>query len=338
MNTTSQTTAEQVKAYCARIGADPLLVQGAGGNVSWKDGATLWVKASGTWLADAAHKDIFVPVDLAYLLESINQNDFSRTPKLMQASALKPSIETVLHALLPAKVVVHVHAIEVLAHLVRKTCSQTLRQLLGDSVNYVEVDYARPGAELAAAVKASLSKNPTANVIFLKNHGMVIGAESVDQIESVLNQIISKLGCEESCATDAALPDSHIASYLPVDDPELHRLATDPLLFSFVRKFWALYPDHVVFLGAAACTFPGWQEFSAGIASLEKPLDLVFVENAGVYTHGVVGKAKLVQLRCYYDVLVRQSSDAELNALTKEQILSLLDWDAEKYRIGVAQQ
>ena len=53
-----------VRNYCARIGQEPLLVQGAGGNVSWKDGGTLWIKASGAWLADAEKDDIFVPADL----------------------------------------------------------------------------------------------------------------------------------------------------------------------------------------------------------------------------------------------------------------------------------
>ena len=48
--------AQEVAAYCARIGADPLLVQGAGGNASWKEAGTLWIKASGTWLADAGEK------------------------------------------------------------------------------------------------------------------------------------------------------------------------------------------------------------------------------------------------------------------------------------------
>ena len=37
----------------ARLGADPLVIQGAGGNTSVKDGAVMWIKASGTQLADA---------------------------------------------------------------------------------------------------------------------------------------------------------------------------------------------------------------------------------------------------------------------------------------------
>ena len=36
------------------IGADPLLIQGPGGNTSFKSGDELWVKASGAWLAEAS--------------------------------------------------------------------------------------------------------------------------------------------------------------------------------------------------------------------------------------------------------------------------------------------
>src|SRR3954464_12991143 len=103
---------DQVRTYCAVIGADPLLVQGAGGNVSWKDGDTLWIKASGTWLADATRKDIFVPVDLAHLRAAIDAGAMDVQPRTVGESALRPSIETLLHALMPQPVVVHLHAVE----------------------------------------------------------------------------------------------------------------------------------------------------------------------------------------------------------------------------------
>ena len=47
---------EAMMNFCASIGSDPLLVQGPGGNVSWKENNCLWVKASGTWLASAKKK------------------------------------------------------------------------------------------------------------------------------------------------------------------------------------------------------------------------------------------------------------------------------------------
>ena len=56
---------DELRAMSARVGRNILLVQGAGGNSSLKDDDVLWVKASGTWLADAEAKDIFVPVALS---------------------------------------------------------------------------------------------------------------------------------------------------------------------------------------------------------------------------------------------------------------------------------
>ncbi|HEY6601546.1 MAG TPA: class II aldolase, partial [Xanthobacteraceae bacterium] len=55
----------ELRRMSARVGRNMLLVQGAGGNSSIKHGDVLWVKASGTWLADAEDKEIFVPVSLS---------------------------------------------------------------------------------------------------------------------------------------------------------------------------------------------------------------------------------------------------------------------------------
>ena len=51
---------KSIADLCVRISKDRLLVQGAGGNISWKNGNVLWVKSSGSWLADANTINIFV--------------------------------------------------------------------------------------------------------------------------------------------------------------------------------------------------------------------------------------------------------------------------------------
>src|SRR5690348_5482698 len=119
-----------IERFCARIGRDPLLVQGAGGNVSWKDGDTLWVKASGTWLAEATQKDIFVPVDLRQLRTATARGDFSVVPVPIRATILRPSIETLLHSLMSHRIVVHLHAVDVLAHLVRASFPASILERL----------------------------------------------------------------------------------------------------------------------------------------------------------------------------------------------------------------
>ena len=189
MSTQIAATRASVSAYSAKIGGDPLLVQGAGGNVSWKTVDTLWIKASGTWLADALISDIFVPVDLQDLHQSIRSGNFAATPTLKSPSSLKPSIETMLHAIMPHSVVVHVHAIEALAHLVRKDCAQTLKSLLGESVRWALVPYHKPGPELATAVQLALSSQPRTDVLFLQNHGVVVGGETVAEVENLLQEI-----------------------------------------------------------------------------------------------------------------------------------------------------
>jgi hypothetical protein len=46
--------------------------------------------------------------------------------------------------------------------------------------------------------------------------------------------------------------------------------------------------------------------------------------------------AKQAQLKCYYDVIVRQSKLVTLKSLSPQQIAQLLDWDAERYRQHIA--
>ena len=102
---------QTVESFCTTIGSNPMLVQGAGGNISWKDGDTLWVKASGMWMVDAEKKDIFVPVDLKKIKKEIAKTNYSVDIQTLALSELRPSIETILHGLMPHKIVLHVHAV-----------------------------------------------------------------------------------------------------------------------------------------------------------------------------------------------------------------------------------
>lgn len=340
MNTLVRTTAEQVKEFCALIGTDPLLVQGAGGNISWKDGNVLWVKASGTWLAESTTKDIFVPVDLAHLRQAIAKKDFSATPKVVGASNLRPSIETFLHALMPQRVVVHLHAIEVLAHLVHDNFQADFQSLLDESTPWSVVEYYKPGATLAAEINAVLIQKPTAKVIFLKNHGVVIGGANVAEV----NQIMSGLTLALCTRPADICPPSHLMSmtaanlidqYTPVADVDIHQLALNPDLFKRLSSDWALYPDHVVFLGPRAYAYRTWEALNDEKFSDELP-ELVFIYGEGVYVRPSFNKAKHVQLRCYFDVIARQKLHSPMRVLTNIQISELLNWDAEQYRMNIS--
>ena len=53
---------ESFLSASAELGSNFNLIQGAGGNTSYKDGNSLFIKASGYKLKDSLNKDIFVEV------------------------------------------------------------------------------------------------------------------------------------------------------------------------------------------------------------------------------------------------------------------------------------
>lgn len=332
---------ESIVNYCAVIGTDPLLVQGAGGNVSWKDGDILWIKASGTWLSDAAEKDIFVPVILGHLQQAIAVSNFMITPRLQSESSLRPSIETLLHALMPHPVVVHLHAIEILAHLVRHDVERTLLASLGSLVRWTSVSYQKPGEELARAVHKALLIAADANVVFLQNHGVVIGGSDIAEVDAILKRLLDTLKAPTRPVSNLPPPDSDISItenrfYAPVQDPLIHQLVMDMALYKRLVSDWALYPDHVVFLGAKANVYESIDILKKSLEGKTEFPELVLVRGVGVFVLPEFNQGKYSQLRCYYDVLSRQEEFAALNSLNDSEIADLLNWDAEKYRILVA--
>lgn len=337
MITKASSIEKQVKGFCALIGADPLLVQGAGGNVSWKDGSVLWVKASGKWLAEAELKEIFVPVSLTHLQVALAKQDFSVKPEIARGSSLRPSIETLLHALMSQRVVVHLHAVEILAHLVRFNARQKIQDLVGEAVNWIFVDYFKPGSDLARAVFEELKKKPDANVVFMGNHGVVIGGENVDDIATLLDMLISKLKSKISVSepqSGSAIRQADFLArgYITCEDRELNQLALKDELISRLRHEWALYPDHVVFLGAEANILEiNFKMFELDERARCKPPFLIAIGD-GVYESSAATPAQKYQLRCYFDVVARLDAKEKLSTLNARQVSELRDWDAEKYR------
>lgn len=333
---------QTISQLCADLGKDPLLVQGAGGNVSWKENDVLWVKGSGTWLANADKEDIFVPVDLNHLQSALHEADFNATPKVVTKGTeqkLRSSIETVLHALMPQKIVVHLHAITSLSHLVTLACKENIDALFqhasSSSIQYAFVDYHKPGPELAQAIQESLKYKPNANVVLLKNHGIVLGAESVEDIYQLLQELNTICVAQGNPIETTHLPSTNIHSedtqYIPFPDTQVQQLALNANLFNRLQSDWVLYPDHAVFLGPKAFIYDSWADFKEQQDN-DNPPELIFIKNSGVFVKPDFNKAKIAQLRCYYDVISRISPDLKLDPLSEEAVNALLNWDAEKLR------
>ncbi|MCF8166050.1 MAG: class II aldolase/adducin family protein [Rhodoferax sp.] len=330
--------AVEVKSYCAQIGADPLLVQGAGGNASWKEGDVLWIKASGKCLSDAESEEIFIPVNLNHLRHEIRHKNFIANPLKKNVSRLKPSIETILHALMPQKIVFHLHAVEVLAHLVRKNLMGNFKKALLQNAKWGHIPYHKPGADLAKAVSEALLLMPNLEVIFLQNHGVIIGGENINSIRILLSKLLSLLGSQIPDLELTRMPHNNktiINGYAFSSSKELNLLSTDKNIFRRLRVEWALYPDHVVFLGQYAFILDDLNDLhSLKIPEIKPPF--IFIKNYGTLVSDETTESQKAQLLCYYNVLIRQPIDTDLVALTDEEIQALLNWDAEIYRKSIS--
>src|SRR6266536_981296 len=200
----------ELRRMSARVGRNILLVQGAGGNSSVKHGDVLWVKASGTWLADAEDKDIFVPVSLSGARAALANGD-ERMPLAPghAESSLRASIETSLHALMPHPVVLHVHSVNTIAWSVRSDAGDEFAARLR-GLAWRRLEYHHPGLPLAQAVRQSLAQGP-ADVLILGNHGLVVGAATCEAAEELVADVEPRLALEPRGAARA-------------DDRSLHRI------------------------------------------------------------------------------------------------------------------
>ncbi|OCP09347.1 MULTISPECIES: class II aldolase/adducin family protein [unclassified Ensifer] len=326
----------------ARVGADPLLVQGAGGNISIKEGGTLWIKASGLWLAHARQRDVMVPVALDPLLEALERDDPTAEKAqdfviaAQNASGLRPSIETTVHALMPQKVVVHVHCVETIATAVQTNGAAIAAERLA-GYGHVFVPYARPGLPLAKAIAERMQDNTS--VLVLGNHGLVVAAESVIDAAILLTDVTRRLtGTRRHAPTADLVSLGRLAvdsDYRLPEDIRLHSIAAD-LDSCRIAAGGSLYPDHVIFLGkGAVVAAPGETALSIEAkrrASGESLPPLLLFPGKGVLVQKEISAGAFAMARCLADVTARIPADTRLRYLTEAENAELLGWDAEKYR------
>lgn len=327
---------EKLVSLCLELSRDPLLVQGAGGNFSVKEEGALWIKASGTWLSDAGSEQIFLPISYKEVKELVERQDFQTLPKATNDSTLRPSIETWLHAIMPQKFVIHLHALDVLALLIHKGSQSELKAAGLDGIGWGFVKYVKPGPDLAVSVATLLAGQPTLEVLFLENHGIVVAANNIKHLYSLLERVRLLTGQKPIHSIIGEIPYNDIGfGYVPVLDKDIHALATQPALVELVRKAWAITPDHVVFLGAQPEFFSSVDDFQTQISvDNERPL-VVFISGVGVFSKGILDKAGQEQIRAYFELIIRQPQNQDFNTFSAEQIGELLNWDAEKYRLAL---
>ena len=178
----------ELRVYTSRLlGRDNTLVLHGGGNTSVKvrernvvgeEEEILYVKGSG-WDLETIEASGFTPVRMAHLLKLAQLESLSDpqmvnelAAHVIRAGAPAPSVETILHAVIPHKFVDHTHADAVLAITNTDDGEARVRELYGDDV--LIVPYVMPGFELArvCAQKIQAELKPSTIGMVLLKHGI----------------------------------------------------------------------------------------------------------------------------------------------------------------------
>lgn len=331
----------------ARVGRDPLQVQGAGGNSSLKGGGAMWVKASGTWLADAEMKDIMVPVRAADLAAELAAGGEPDAVDFVAPNGgpqgLRPSIETTLHAAMPQRVVLHTHCVATIALAIRQDGGEILRRELED-LDPIFLPYVMPGLPLAKALLAEAS--PERRVAILGNHGLIVAGDSPEEVEALLSEVSGRL--ERAVApplTEGVVRADErnalfSARYRAVEAPSLQAVARSPRHLALTAR-GPFFPDYVVFL-----------EPDLRIAEENEPVEtaadrltrdgeaptLVLLPGIGAAIRRDASPAAEAMARALGDVIARVPPEAPVRALPSTEVAALLGWDAEKYRRALSSE
>ncbi len=197
------TSVEQLVYQSRLVGAEESLVLWGGGNNSVKTTATdllgspidvMLIKSSGSDMKTIAPKQ-FPAVRLDYIAPLLGRAEMSDEEMvdylarcLVDPGGARPSIETLLHAFLPANAVLHTHADAILALTNTRGREKTIRDCFGDSL--VPVAYRRPGFRLSRDVAAAF--NPKAAGIVLMNHGLITWGASAKEAYDRHIEVVSR--------------------------------------------------------------------------------------------------------------------------------------------------
>ncbi|MDR2900570.1 MAG: class II aldolase/adducin family protein [Treponema sp.] len=281
---------DNLVAISRLYGSNPEYIVAGGGNTSFKDEKTLYIKESGTSLADCT-ADTFVKMDRT-VLAKIWENTYPEDPDKRESAVLedmmsakmageehkRPSVETLLHDLLPFAYVVHTHPALINGLTCSKEGEKAAERIFGGNAGNVNIALwipsVNPGYILSLTVKKAMAdyaakKGKAPSIILLQNHGVFVGANTTEEINLIYKNIADNInayikhkpnlsgevsGWKTSCATFPVLKDLAESAG---DGERFVSFRRNAGIISVVENrsafapvSSALSPDHIVYAGS----------------------------------------------------------------------------------------
>ena len=319
--------------------------QGGGGNTSVKnfDNGTMLIKASGYKLKDITETTAFVAVDRNKIADYYNSVDLKVEKDYEKESAalakgsvipianlevLRPSVEVGFHAILK-KYVIHTHS--VYGNLL--TCAvdgeKIAAKLFKDKdYGYIFLPYINPGFELTLAMMKGIEKYQTEKgkypeVIFMKNHGLVVNGDYIDRVKAVNTDV------NETIRKYFGIPDDFRT--IKLDTTPTGFCSATKVVNDFVKENGLgveyldenpLYPDQLVYLNNILHNSP----------------DTLVVKDGKVYYNTDIKQATTLEetLAAYLFIMTNlKKNGLAVSKMNEKEVAFINGWEAEKYRRSV---
>lgn len=361
-------TLDELVRFSNFYGSNKELVLAGGGNTSAKSDGYLFVKASGCSLA-GIDKSGFVKIDLS-LVEKIFEKEYPADDDAREAAAFgdlmaaratgeekRPSVETSLHALFPQTFVLHLHPA-----LVNGLACAVKGKVFADEIfagEYIWVDSCKPGYILAKLCQNLIldyekSKGKSPQIILLQNHGIFFAADSLEELESLVNTTLAALKAKvkffptlgeekepdpkaltliEGLKRFGALKGEAVYCANDITGRFLKsKEATEVLMLPFT-------PDHIVYCGA----YPLYvshestleKDYEAYLAQNKTEPKIIIIEACGFLALGKNEKAALTVRDVFIDAMkiaLYSENFGGPDHMTQELIDFIINWEVESYR------
>ena len=325
------------------------IIQAGGGNTSVKiNDETMFIKSSGYQLSEMEENVGYSKVNYKKIVDyfkshlEIKRSDEKELLENTLIQGKRPSIETFLHSI-TEKYTLHTHPLLINVFTSRKNGMKELKSMFPNSLI---IDYQTPGIFLAKEFFDKFSKleNPQkANIVFLKNHGLIVSGKNMDEVielhESILETLENKLKVNMQAYRNSTFLFKKLEDFI---ENNIVYLCENRRIKNFIENNsikdvnYCFSPDSLIYCNKKILLLNKNDDMLEVVENHNLKygnFNVAYFENELYIIAPNVKKAKEIESVLSFNLQVlKLNKNDEMDFLTEEEQNFLLNWDSEKYR------
>ena len=325
------------------------IIQAGGGNTSVKiDNEKMFIKSSGYQLSEMEENVGYSKVNYKKIVDyfkshlEIKRSDEKELLNETLIEGKRPSIETFLHSI-TEKYTLHTHPLLINVFTSRVSGMEELKSIFPDSLI---IGYQTPGIFLAKDFFDKFSKldNPQkVNIVFLKNHGLIVSGRNIDEVielhENILKILEDRLKINMKVYRNSTYLYKKLESFL---ENNIVYLCENSKIKSFKKNNnidkvnYCFSPDSLIYCNKKILVL---NKNDNMLEATKKHIleygnaNVIFFENEFYIIASNIKKAKEIESVLSFNLQVLElNKNEKMDFLEEEEQNFLLNWDSEKYR------